>query len=210
MQKQEKAEFSKSILATAEIYKENPSKGVIDLYFAALKDLTLDQIAEGIARHVNDPDRGRFMPKPADIRAALVPAKVDPLIAWREVEDAICKSGSYATVYFADEVTTAVIRDMGGWIWICEQNIDEPWIQKEFERRYKLYQDQGIRVRGRLPGRFEIENTNKGYLEYVPDPICIGSGEFQHQIANGCEPRKQISAGMQSIDEIVKDIKLIN
>ncbi len=145
------------------------------MYWQTLNDLTFDQFEKGLYAALRDPERGRFMPMPADILHFARPKRTS-VEAWSEVERAMSHCGAYRTVQFEDGVTNAVVKDMGGWPWICSQDIDEPWTQKEFERRYESYRLSGARLNEPLPGIHETENRARNFLEYVPAPVMIGTG----------------------------------
>jgi hypothetical protein len=68
------------------------------------------------------------------------------------------------------------LQDMGGWPWLCSQNINEPWTQKEFERRYEAYRACGEQLHEPLLGIHEKNNRVSNFLEYVPDTILISDG----------------------------------
>ena len=173
MKPQEKANFTKMILATAEYYEKDLGKNGLEIYWQGLIDLEFEAISKAVAAHTKDPATGKWMPKVSEIRDRLCrPAKTS-IIAWAQVEDAYCKYNYYATVQFEDGVINSVIRDLGGWPWLCSQNLEEPWTQKEFERRYTAYKGQGYEINEPLPGFHEIHNRNGGFLDYVPDTVLI-------------------------------------
>ena len=65
-------------------------------------------------------------------------------IAWGDVERAISKAGMYESVTFEDKVVNSVIDSLGGWVFLCSQDMSEiKWIKKEFN---KLYAIQSKRV----------------------------------------------------------------
>jgi hypothetical protein len=175
MEPKDRVEFAQMILGVAEVYEKTPTDASIELYWSSLIGMTIEEVRQGIARHLGDRDRGRFMPKPADIIHAAAPKRT-PVVAWAEVEHAVSKFGRYRSVRFADEVTNAVVRDLGGWDWMCTQNFDEPWTQREFERRYEAYRDSGVRSRDPLLGIADRENINAGYFDYIKPVLLIGDG----------------------------------
>jgi hypothetical protein len=175
MKEQDRGKFAAIILGAAELYDKSPSKNAMELWWNALKHLEIDQVETGISKAIQDPDRPRFMPQPADVIKYATPPK-SALIAWTQVERAMNAHGCYATVQFSDGVINAVIKDMGGWPWLCSQNINEPWTQKEFERRYEAYRACGEQLHEPLLGIHEKNNRVSNFLEYVPDTILISDG----------------------------------
>lgn len=67
----EKPEFARLLKATMELFGGNPTRDATALWWASMKRYTLDQVRAAFSAHVQDPLRGRFTPKPADLIAAL-------------------------------------------------------------------------------------------------------------------------------------------
>lgn len=172
----DKAQFAAFVAGIAEVYDKRMSEAAISIYWDTLKDLELSEVRSAFKRHLEDADGGRFMPRPSDIRAIARPPR-DSVMAWSEVEGAMRKVGAYRSVQFQDPVINSVVRDMGGWPWICRQPLEEPWVQKEFERRYLAYRDAGHGDGSRLAGLHEIEN--RGLLGAAPEVVFLpmGTGE---------------------------------
>ncbi len=175
MKPADKKAFFALILSVGEMFDKGLTEPTLQLFWESLEDLGLSQVRHGVAKHLRDPKRGQFMPKPADIRRYSTGASDrDPVHAWSEVERAMTRLGAYATVQFEDSVINLIIRDMGGWPWICSRDIDEPWTQKEFERRYEAYRDSGQGSNEPLMGLHEQANRASGYLSHIPAPVLIG------------------------------------
>ncbi len=67
---------------------------------------------------------------------------------------------------------------------------DEKWKQREFEKLYAIMEKRGNHP-AHLAGRFEIDNTARGYLENVDPPIQIGFDETkQIEASNGAAKGK--------------------
>jgi hypothetical protein len=180
MEEKDKPEFGAKILGIGLMYDKQVTKVVVDLYWEALKDLTISQVDVAMAIHVRDHESGRFMPKPADLRKHVCRPEKTSVIAWRQVEDTYCKFNYYNSVQFEDGTINAVIKDMGGWLHFCSLNLDEPWTQKEFERRYNAYKAQRIELHESLPGFHELNNRNNGYQEHIPETRWIAeSGDVK-------------------------------
>ena len=170
--------FNAIIAATAEMYgQKRPSDMLMALYWRALEHLTLEQIKEGISRHIASLGCGQFMPKPVDIMPRRIEAS--GLMAWEDVIEAMEHHGAYRTVQFQDGVTAAIIRDMGGWPEVCYRQMhdeNEIWLQKEFVQRYKEYAANNRVFRGALTGLSDQDNSQKGLTAWMQDgPIYIES-----------------------------------
>jgi len=159
MTETEKPDFMKLLISTADLYRQELSSDVVELWWNTLKSHNLVQVKRAFSTHVQDPVKGEWMPKPANIIAKLKGSpERSALLAWTEVEEAVSRIGRYETVQFADPVINATIRALGGWISLCDQNLDEPWTQKEFERRYLAYSEVGAGLNEPLPGLLQIQN----------------------------------------------------
>ncbi|TDI18400.1 MAG: phosphohydrolase [Acidobacteria bacterium] len=171
MTDREKPEFMKLLMSTADLHGKELSTDVVELWWNSLKAFDLNQVRQAFSDHIQDPVKGEWMPKPANIIAKLEGSpERSALLAWTEVEEAVSSVGRYETVQFTDPVINATIRALGGWISLCDQNLDEPWMQKEFERRYLAYSEVGAGLNEPLPGLLQIQN--KGHRG---DPKMIGS-----------------------------------
>lgn len=67
MNSTDRAGFAANILALAEIYGKALSPAAIGVYWNALQSYPLAEVQRAIERHVQDPDAGRYFPKPADL-----------------------------------------------------------------------------------------------------------------------------------------------
>ena len=102
------------------------------------------------------------------------------LLAWNELKEAIARVGAYNSVKFSDPKTVAVVNEMGGWAKVCEVKEDDlKWMQKDFERLYKVCQPAKNLL---LPGIIEITNNLNGYKEHIPQPVLIGEYKEINQI----------------------------
>lgn len=64
--------FVDMLVATLEVYGGKASRDATGIWWAALARYSIDEVRAAFSAHVQDPQRGRFTPKPADIIAALV------------------------------------------------------------------------------------------------------------------------------------------
>ncbi len=160
MTDREKPDFIKFLISTADLHGKELSTDVVELWWNSLKSFGIAEVRQAFSEHIQDPVKGEWMPKPANIVLKLKGSpERSALLAWTEVEEAVSKVGRYETVQFADPVINAVIRDLGGWIRLCDQNLDEPWTQKEFERRYLAYSEVGAGLNEALPGLLQVQNA---------------------------------------------------
>ena len=86
--------------------------------------------------------------------------------------------GHYDSVIFSDPLIHVVIKDMGGWIFLCQQSERELiFLQKEFERRYQNYcLIKKLTISpAYLTGQIERQNVIRGFTEDIPQPINVNT-----------------------------------
>ena len=165
MQKSDLNEFINILEDMAIMLGADVSMRRYELYFAALSDLSIEQIrgsANEIARTAT------FFPKPVDFRNAINGNQDEATIAaWEKVLKGKSKAGQYQSVQFDDPVIHTVIKLMGGWAAVCrlEGHDDEKWQRIDFEKTYKAIQGANKDHPVYLPGSAEIQNSAKGFPE---------------------------------------------
>lgn len=159
--------FSELLIAVSDLYSKKMTTPAIKIYYESLKRYTLDDVKTALSSHVQNPDCGQFMPKPADIIRALDgDSGSASLRAWTKVADAIRLYGAYHSVCFDDPKIAVVVVEMGGWQAICKSSADEmPFKCNEFRKRYQSYHMTRLDSAPRLCGIIESENKRHG-LEY--------------------------------------------
>lgn len=190
MKKTDRKRFAEILGSTAELFNRTITPAAIELWWNVLSDLELSAIEQGISRHLRDPDRGKFMPTPADVRHFCGSRHASAAIAWGEVLDTMESHGAYASVLFADGVINAVVRDLGGWPAVCHRQAtdDEPvWLQKDFERRYAEYQASGRASHQSLAGLHQLENFKIGISAGAPCYIESGQEIERHLLVSNPE-----------------------
>ena len=102
----EKQEFFDVLTKTSDLYDKKIERARVSVYWDALKHRTLDDIKDAINRHVQDADRGRFFPLPADISAQLP----NELNAWLSANEAwaACPKDEYCSVALCEEIGQAL------------------------------------------------------------------------------------------------------
>lgn len=169
-------EFGEMLENTFEIFDKQISKAKLEIYFDVLRRFELSDVKTAITAHLNNPESGRFVPKPADIILHIDGGtQTRALNAWTKVERAIRCVGHYPSVVFDDSLIHAVVADMGGWCKInAVSNKELPFLAKEFQNRY-----QGYSLRGQVPdyprrliGLEESHNEKSGFTSQPP--VFIG------------------------------------
>lgn len=157
------------------LYSKPINEPLVDLYWRALKRFDFPAVEEALQAHIDNPDSGQYMPKPADvIRYLEGGSHTQALQAWSRVVKTIGNIGSYSSVIFDDAIIHAVIADMGGWIYLCKVTQDElPFKGDEFEKRYTGYVlHPPEKYPKKLTGIFEQQNSSQGYV--IESPTLIG------------------------------------
>src|SRR4051812_33964548 len=116
MQASDYAEFNTLLQAVMAMYGRDLTPALIGLYWQGLRIYALAAVREALHRHMNNPDTGQFMPKPADIHKMLQGSTQDAaLIAWAKVDRAMREVGPYQSVVFEDALIHRVLFEMGDW-----------------------------------------------------------------------------------------------
>lgn len=110
MRPEDKTEFSNLLIAAMAVYERQITRAVADLYFNALGQFTLAQVREGLGRHMQDPEAGKFSPKPADVIQQIAGSKSDD---GRPGKDeawsiALCSLDESDTVVATEEILAAL------------------------------------------------------------------------------------------------------
>jgi len=179
MQQSDFPAFKVILDATAELYGKPLSEAVIVMWWEALKGYDLPAVRVALSRHVQNPDTGQFMPKPADVIRMLGGTTQDTaLAAWAKVDAAVRGVGTYESVVFDDPIIHAVIADMGGWVQLGTRGEkDWPFIAREFENRYRGYRTRGAieHYPPVLTGLAQLHNEAQNLP--VAEPVLVGDAQ---------------------------------
>lgn len=102
----EKNEFLEAINKTSDLYDKTIERSRVSVYWDALKHRTLADIKTAINRHVQDAQRGRFFPLPADISHQL-PSELNPWLNANEAW-AACPKDEIQSSAMCDEMAQAL------------------------------------------------------------------------------------------------------
>lgn len=176
-------EFTRVLTSISTLYGKPMSKPLMELYWAALQGFDLSAVKQALQAHVNHPDTGQYMPKPADVvRFLQGDSRTQALQAWSQVLRAIREIGSYRSVIFEDPVVHAVIQDMGGWISLCQVlDKDLPFRERDFTARYVGFiHKPPAHYPKQLLGSFAHQNAIQGYP--AEPPVCVGDPQKALQV----------------------------
>lgn len=179
--------FAELLNKTAAIYNRQMSEFELEMWWDCTSHRALTDIEQAIRRHVQDPDRGQFMPKPADISRQLDgTGDSRALEAWTKVERAIERHGSWGSLVFDDPAIHAVIADMGGWARLCSVDFKElPFKRQEFTKRWMAYLNHP-------PASFPPVLIGEGGTNFDQPLAMVGDQSKCQQVMLESKPREQI------------------
>jgi hypothetical protein len=175
MQAGDQKRFLEVLAGVHDFYSKDMSEFAAKVWLQACDGFELEQATKALSAHLMDPERGAFMPKPADLVRALHGTQTDrALIAWGKVLMASQRVGAYTSVCFDDGLIHAVVEDLGGWVRLCQSTNDElPHLQRRFCDSYRAYARQpAVDYPARLSGVAELQNGMAGHR--IEPPTLIG------------------------------------
>lgn len=166
MQTNDLKSFTDLLSGVMDLYGREVSPFSVRIWWEAMQPYDLPAVSLAFSRHVQNPDSGQFVPKPADVIRMLGGTTQDKALqAWAKVDKAVRHVGTYQTVAFDDPLIHRVLHDMGGWVGLGMKTEDEwPFVQKEFENRYRGFSMRNERPEypQKLIGISEAENSRSG------------------------------------------------
>lgn len=146
------------------------NKDLVKLWCIGFDGLSVAEVNAAIAGFVQ---QSTEFPTPAAVRKFAGPRGLSDesraVTAWGQVLEQIRKVGGYASVDFEDRITNAVIREMGGWVALCDtESAEMVWRQKEFERLYAIVAKTAVGDASPLRGIIDRTNAKLGYDAKAP------------------------------------------
>jgi hypothetical protein len=180
MLEKDKNLFLQCLTLLAESFNRKVSSLLIETYWQCLETYPFAQVKQAMLSTLQNPDRKWGMPTPADLIVILQgDSRSYALKAWSQVVTAIRTVGRYDSVIFDNPIIHCVIRDIGGWVYLCQQPEKElSFLRHEFEKRYRDYQGKPLpNYPCSLKGSLEHDNQVQGFSHKQADPILIGDPE---------------------------------
>tara|TARA_R110001599_G_scaffold28968_2_gene99475 strand:+ start:2675 stop:3247 length:573 start_codon:yes stop_codon:yes gene_type:complete len=160
-------EFQELMMLVRANYRVDLTDQDIYLFKHMAKQHGFNSFKKAMTLHMQDADKGVFMPKIADIVAKIAGTKKEnqqelegqAQMQWQNIMRAIQECGSYRTPTFKDPITTACVSSMGGWPQLCSQTTDSLiWKGKEFVNMYQNYTSRPIeQLPDHIQGREDIQ-----------------------------------------------------
>lgn len=163
------------------------------VWLEACRTFSPEQVSKALSAHLMDPEKGQYMPKPADVVRQLQGTQTDrALMAWGKALDAMQRIGAYSDVCFDDGLIHVVIEDIGGWVKLCRTNYEElPHTQRRFCDSYRAYSRRGdVEYPSRLIGETSVANQRYGCWV---KPALIGNVEKAQRVLESGGPAKSLS-----------------
>ena len=162
-----KKEFATLFYGTGELYDKTVSTNLLQLYFAALKDYSIEQVIDGVGKHALDPKYGTFFPKPADIvrhlQSGVLSTEEKSELAWAQITHELRATGSYGNLVLDDKQALAALRSFTSWKEFCMMDVTKlTWAKKEFMSMYSTYQNTPVEMLpSSLPGLIDLQHHKK-------------------------------------------------
>ena len=194
--------FSELLNGVFDLYGKPISEFAVQIWWDALKQYDLPAVMLAFSRHVQNPDVGQFLPKPADvIRMLGGTTKDSAMSAWSKVDKAVRQVGTYASVAFDDPLIHRAIHDMGGWIALGTRSEDEwPFEANRFVSYYRGYASRSEQPEypSVLIGISEADNAQRGFRN--DPPRLIGDADRAMLVMQGGTDKPLI--GFSSMREL--------
>lgn len=155
-------------------HRVEPSEALLEAYWIGLSDLDAVDFEAGARRALRE---CVHMPKPRDLRdlSGVMTAESRALSAFDHVSRALGSIGTGRSVRFDDPVIHRVVRMLGGWVKLGQQDSEEfgKWTRKDFIKLYQAFEatpvdDQDLDY---LPGHHETANAAAGHQ--VEPPVLV-------------------------------------
>lgn len=191
-------EFTRRLIAIAELFDVDLSPAKQALYFQALRDVPFPDVASALSASVK---ACTFMPKPAELRKLAI-GDIEDLAegAWLLFRQAMTRVGAYASIATADPALGETILAMfQSWPAACSSELSpEMWAskRKEFGRIYRVLADRQLAGARYLPGLTESQNSGRREWERFT-PVAYLEQTACHLLppAEADVLRQQLSAG---------------
>jgi hypothetical protein len=175
--------FAVVMAALSECFDKEISEKKLEVYFAALQELTIEQVAAAAKWLMRYRTITGTFPLIAEFYQALEQVEGQggvedrAELAWRKLVWAIKNHGYYASVCFDDPVIHAVVDAMGGWLKISGDDPDWweselKWRQKDFVALYRALAKQNAPAKPYLVGFVEASNSGQ-FDDFVPNLVRI-------------------------------------
>lgn len=145
MQPKDRKRFAAALAQVATTFGMELDQARITGYWAALDDLSIEDVLRGLAESVRTE---KFFPAVATIRDLALGRSSRAEVVWGKLVQAVARIGSGKSVTFDDPLTNATVRALGGWIVFCHRYNTEPdadrWLRQAFVELYRKLSQSGV------------------------------------------------------------------
>jgi hypothetical protein len=200
MQPNEHPKFLEALAGVHDFYGKDLSEFAGQVWIEACRGFELQQVTKALSAHLMDPERGQFMPKPADLVRQLQGTHVDrSLVAWGKAYEAMGRVGAWQSVVFDDPAIHSTIEDLGGWAKCCRDDQIQH-LQRRFCELHRVHSKrEGATHPAKLIGLHEIENRTNG--KPVGAPMLIGNADAARKVL---ESGVSVRVGITSAHDAVQ------
>jgi hypothetical protein len=133
--------FGAWLLGIGEFYGKSISPTIVDFYWQALRYLSSEELQRAFIAYLRDPDKGAFMPKPADLlRVFQKEHQEQSEIAWKILKSAFSRLGRYHRPKFDDPLIQKTLDSIANWQELCDLTINElPHFSEKFKKQYEQF-----------------------------------------------------------------------
>lgn len=198
MRDQDRQEFQRLLGDVMGYYGRNTSPFLIGVFWEGLARFDLPVVKRAFSLHAQDPDRGQFPPKVADIVRVIEGTTGDRAVrAWTQVRHAVQSIGPYQSLVFDDPLIHVVLADMGGFQALCDMKTDDvPFRARDFSDRYRAYaaRREIPAYDPKLIGIVEADCLARGFHEHIPPPVLVGDPQRCAKVLANGTGRKAVAS----------------
>ena len=205
----ERRRFYELMVLLAENYNREYSQALQKAWAQKLSQYPFEEVEKAIYEYMATQ---KFPPRLADIveivekPCALNKETAEALAeqAWAEVLSYMSTVGAYESVKFRDPIINAVIKQLGGWVALCQKTYSEletntKW---DFKKLYIAYAISGSCPDvSYLPGINELANEQAGFHEAIKPPLLIGQERTKVQLVHFEEETQRLPLENNKNDE---------
>ena len=185
MQESDREQFVLAVTGMIETFGKEASMPMLNGYWMALSDLSLEQVKRGI---IGAMQTCKFLPTVADIRGGVTQSNEDEgLRAWSVFERAVSQYGGYKSVDFDDRRINAVVRHLGGWNRVCSLPSEEfdKWLRKDFLAAWEAFSRGTLDENDSAPliGLHDKENRAKPNVHLISCGLSNSSPRLESKRA---------------------------
>ena len=145
--------------------KDPPGNTLLKMWYITLRSMTPDDLGRAILAYLEHHSDEYITPKLLlKLAGKVTDGDAMGIAAWDEVLREIKRVGAYQTPIFSDSRTAATIRNMGGWVMLCDTSPDElhKWSSQRFAKTFAAMPSTAD---ARLTNLIEAENARSGMVD---------------------------------------------